>query len=237
MARPSRLILATALLVGMSSAVLADFDSDVAKAYAPYRVALFKSNQKDVEGTKKALAQFQTVWNGTILETYPTAPARYADEAKWSESLQSISAIAAKAVDATAKGEALEAHEILEAIRNELDDLRDRNGVRVFSSFVNAYHAAMEPVLVVTVSEQSWSDETRAQLLEQAGVLGYLSDDLVAHAPAELLANSEFKKLLKGLTGSVRAFMEVLESNDPVKVAAAQKALKPAYAKLFVKFG
>ena len=51
------------------------------------------------------------------------------------------------------------------------------------------------------------------------------------------LANGEFKKLLRGLTGSVRAFMEALESNDPAKVAAAQKALKPAYAKLFVKFG
>ena len=237
MACHSRLVLATALLVGMSSAALADFDSDVAKAYAPYRVALFKSNQKDVEATKKALSQFQSVWNGTILKSYPTAPARYAGEAHWSESLQSISAIAAKAVDATAKGQALEAHEILEAIRAELDDLRDRNGVRVFSSFVNAYHAAMEPALGVKVSAQSWSDEKRAQLLQQAGVLAYLADDLVEHAPVDLMANVQFKKLLQGLIGSVRAFMEALESNDPAKVASAQKALKPAYAKLFLKFG
>ena len=237
MIRPLSLILAASLLVGMNSVALADFDADVAKAYAPYRVALFKSNQNDAEATRKALSKFQAIWQGTILKSYPDAPARYAGETKWSESLVSIEAIAAKAALSADEGDLGEAHETLEAIRNELDALRDRNGVRVFSSFVNAYHAAMEPVLGVTVKAENWSDATRATLLEQAGVLGYLADDLAAHAPEDLLANEEFKKLLVALLGSVDAFKTALESNDPAKIIPAQKALKPAYAKLFVKFG
>nr|WP_321461546.1 hypothetical protein [uncultured Cohaesibacter sp.] len=237
MIRYSSLFAAATLLVGMSSVALADFDSDVAKAYAPYRVALFKSNQKDGEATQKAIATFQSIWKGTIVKNYPVAPSRYAGETKWSESLQAIDDIAQKAAQTAADGDVLEAHEILEAIRNELDDLRDRNGVRVFSSYVNDFHAAMEHALAQEVSMESWSDGVQAKLLQQVGVLGYLADDLSAHVPADLAANEEFMQLLADLIDSVDAFRAALESNDPASVIAAQKALKPAYAKLFVKFG
>ncbi|WP_162916281.1 hypothetical protein [Cohaesibacter haloalkalitolerans] len=237
MSRFFRPVLAASVLLCMTSGAFADFDSDVAKAYAPYRVALFKSNQKDAEGAKQAIAKFQSIWNGTIIKTYTDVPARYAGEAKWSETLATIGSIADKAADATAKGDVLEAHDVLEAIRGELDDLRDRNGVMVFSSYVNAYHASMEPVLLTKVSVEGWSDAVRGDLFEKVGVLRYVADNLARHAPADLMANDEFKGQLKDLNASVEGLSSALKSNDPAAVVEAMKKLKPAYSKLFVKFG
>ncbi|WP_316858294.1 hypothetical protein [uncultured Cohaesibacter sp.] len=230
-------LLGGVLLIGSSSISFADFDGDVDKAYAAYRVALFKSNQKDEEATKKAIAKFQSVWTGTILSNYTSAPAKYAGEKNWTATLEKIGAIADEAANVTMQGKILEAHEVLEEIRDQLDGLRDRNGVRVFSNFVNAYHTEMEHVMGTEITADNWNDALRGDLREKLGILTYLAKDLAAHAPEALRENEEFGSLLKGLEGSIDQLRNALEANDPEAVKKAVGGLKPAYAKLFVKFG
>ena len=224
------------LLIGSLPAV-AGFDEEVAKAYAPYRVALLKSNQNDRDGTETALVRFLSIWDGPVMGVYQGAPARYAGEADWSGTMTRIKTIGEKAMEATRQGRLSEAHEILEAVRDELDSLRDRNGVRVFSNYVNAYHSAMEHVLMTKVSADSWSRQTVGELYAGYGVLSYLAEDLAAHAPSELKGDEAFNGVLQGLVSSVKGLKTALDSDDPAAIAKAVKALKPAYAKLFVKFG
>ena len=224
------------LLIGSLPAV-AGFDEEVAKAYAPYRIALLKSNQNDRDGTETALVRFLSIWDGPVMGVYQSAPARYADEADWSGTLTRIKTIGEKAMEATRQGQLSEAHEILEAVRDELDSLRDRNGVRVFSNYVNAYHSAMEHVLMTKASADSWSRQTVGELYAGYGVLSYLAEDLAAHAPSELKGDEAFNGVLQGLVSSVKGLKTALDSDDPAAIAKAIKALKPAYAKLFVKFG
>ncbi|WP_319531508.1 hypothetical protein [uncultured Cohaesibacter sp.] len=226
-----------AFLLTVSLPAFAGFDEDVTKAYAPYRVALFKSNQNDKEATEKAVGKFLTIWDGAVIAGYPNAPARYAGEPDWSGTLARIKVIGEKAMEATRQGQLVEAHEILEAVRDELDSLRDRNGVRVFSNFVNAYHSAMEHVLTTKVSADSWNRQTAGELYAGYGVLSYLAEDLAAHAPSDLKADEAFNGLLGDLMSSVEGLKAALDSDDPAAIAKAVKALKPAYAKLFVKFG
>ncbi|WP_114007728.1 hypothetical protein [Cohaesibacter intestini] len=225
------------LLTASSLPAMAGFDEDVDKAYAPYRVALFKSNQNDAEATKMAIGKFLKIWDGTILTSYTTAPARYEGEANWSKTLTDIKAIAVKADAATKEGKVAEAHEILEAIRDELDGLRDRNGIRVFSSYINAYHSEMEHLLNVKLSKESWSPKLAGDIHEQLGVLAYLAKDITAHVPVAYQDQDAFKALLNGLHQSINGLRAALDDNDPMAVAKAIKSLKPAYAKLFLKFG
>ena len=229
--------LASLMLVSLPTIAMADFDGDVEKAYAPYRIALFKSNQNDAVATKKAIAKFQSIWDGTILVSYPNPPARYANDADWSVTLTTIQGIAKQAAGATADGQVAKAHEILEAIRDELDALRDRNGVRVFSNFVNAYHSEMEHMFGLKAGSENWTGPVAAKIREQVGVLGYLSRDLAAHVPDQYQDNAEFNTLLTALLGSVDALRAALDGADPAAIDKAITALKPAYAKLFVKFG
>lgn len=225
------------LLATVSLPAQAGFDEDVAKAYAPYRVALFKSNQKDQQGTKAAVTKFLEIWDGTILPSYQAVPPRYQAEISWPQTLHDIRAIAAKARTSVDKGDVAEAHEILEAIRDELDAMRDRNGIRVFSSFVNAYHTEMEHLFGIEVTKKSWSSQLAGEIREQTGILKYLSGEIASHAPVDLEGNGEFKALLKGLRQSVSSLTRALDAEDPAAVAKAIKMLKPAYAKLFLKFG
>jgi hypothetical protein len=231
------LFLAAALVATSFSSAFAGFDEDVTKAYAPYRAALFMSNKKDVEATKKAIGKFLMIWDGQVLATYKDAPARYGAEADWPKTLVDIQAIGQEAQKAAAKGDVAKAHEILEAVRDELDGMRDRNGVRVFSNFVNAYHSEMEHLFRLNVTAETWNDGMRARIREQTGILSYLARDLAAHIPAGLKDNVELAGLVKGLHGSIDALRQALDANKAEGVAKAIKMLKPAYAKLFAKFG
>lgn len=184
MRRWTKPFFAVLLLTATSLPAHAGFDEDVAKAYAPYRAALFKSNQKDADATKAAISKFLKLWNGKVLTNYPEAPARYASEPEWSKTLNDIKAIALKAQAVAEEGNIAEAHEILEAVRDELDALRDRNGIRVFSSFINAYHTEMEHLFGINVTAETWTPELAGEIREQTGILKYLSSVIISHAPA-----------------------------------------------------
>lgn len=230
-------LFAALLLTTISLPAQAGFDEDVDKAYASYRIALFKSNQKDAEATIKAIGKFLKIWNGTILTQYQSAPARYEGEENWSKTLEDIKAIALKADASAYEGKVAKAHDILEAIRDELDGLRDRNGIRVFSSYINAYHREMEHLFKLKITKESWNPKLASDIREQTGILAYLAKDIAAHVPAAHQDKPDFKALLDELHLSIDRLRVALDGNDPMAVGKAIKGLKPAYAKMFLKFG
>lgn len=237
------IIVAICLMLGVASLSSAaenpfiQFNSDVEKAYAAYRKALFQTNKKDVEKSDKANEIFIQQWK-LIKQTYANKPPEvFSSDLKWESTLSNIEEIAQKSDAEIKEGHLAEAHETLEAIRDELSDLRKRNSVIVFSDHINSYHAVMEKLLEAGYSPDKIDAETIDQIRGQTAVLEYLATAIKENAPPRYRENQQYQMLETGLTSSLEDLNKGLESKDPKTISKAINMLKPAYAKLFVNFG
>ena len=144
-----RTVLFSAFLLSASSfALAADPLTDaMQKTYAPYRVALFKTNAKAQEESRQAVLQAQQGWNRLAADFAANPPPPYAGDAGLAASLATVSRVYVKALAEIERNQLPEAHETLEEVRDVMADMRRRNQVVVFSDHMNAYHAAMEHFL------------------------------------------------------------------------------------------
>lgn len=207
------------------------------EAYGKYRAALFQTNKKDQDASLKAAAQFLQQWD-TIMQQYADAPPEiFAVDPAWKATLEKIAEIATKGKTEIEAGDLVEAHETLEAIRDELTELRQRNHVVVFSDHVNTYHEVMEHLLLAGYSPEKLDTAALNSIREQLGVLEFLAEEIKANAPQEYRDNEAYQKLEKGLFVSITSLREALDKNVPEDIVKAVQNLKPPYAKLFLNFG
>ena len=237
------IVLVTYFVVAISSISFAaensfqQFNSDVEKAYAAYRKALFQTNKKDAEKSGKANKMFTQQWK-QIKQAYATNPPEvFSSDPKWESTLINIEEIALKSADQIIEGHLVEAHETLEAIRDELTDLRKRNSVIVFSDHINNYHEVMEALLEGGYSPNKIDADAIDHIKGQFAVLEYLASALKENAPTKYRENQQYQKLEAGLFSSLEALGMALDSKDPALISKAINMLKPAYAKMFVNFG
>lgn len=208
----------------------ADFENALRDAYGDYRSALFMTNTGKAEGSAKAMASLTTKWT-TIDKTWgANPPPQYADDPKWHGTLHDVSVEFSKAAEEISGSKFAEAHQTLERVRELIGELHHRNGIVTFSDRMNSYHAIMEKVI-------GGAGAKPLTIVEQAAVLKYLAEEALAQPPADALASSEFAGLAKAMNASVDNVLEASRAGDPAKIKTAIDGLKPAYAKLFVKFG
>jgi len=188
-----------------------------------------------VDVSAKALGAFSGKWQALAARWGKEAPPQFADDPEWPALMRSVQGIIERAQAAVKRSDLAEAHEILEAFRDQIGALHARNNVATFSDRMNAYHAAMEGVLGKTYG--AGNEAARQGLTGDAAVLAYLASELERHAPASLRENQEFKTLLGALQASVASLRQALGAGDADAVNAAIKALKPAYSRFFLKFG
>lgn len=205
-------------------------------ANAPYRMALFKTNGKVQEEALAAVQQGQAAWNMFTSQFSAKPPAPYDRDAGFAASAAEVSHVYAQAIQQVTAGQLTQAHNTLERVRDVMADMRQRNGVVVYSDHMNAYHAQMEKILV-------HGGETLAQpkgmllMTAQVGALRYLASQLDAQASAELKKNEEFNALLKAVNQSVLGLEAALLNQDMASAKDAASKLKGPYSKLFAKFG
>jgi uncharacterized protein YukE len=211
-----------------------DAEYQLRSVYGEYRVALFQSSAGNAEATAKALQSLNQKWEALSQEWAFAPPPQYADDSLLARTMTSVDTVIDKAADEAARGDLAMAHATLEVIRSEIGDLHGRNGVIGFSDRMNAYHAEMEKVLEGATGGES--EDAMAALRDAATVLAYLADDIAAH-PAPEAADPAYEPLVDGLLQSVQALQTAVRSGDAARVKAAITGLKPAYSKLFVKFG
>lgn len=231
----SALILSLLLTAGIASA--ADPVTDVMqKAYAPYRVALFKTNSNSQTEAQQAITQAQQSWNqiATQFGSKPAAP--YDRDTDFAKSLADVSKVYAKAAEEIGKNQLTEAHETLEEAREVMADLRHRNNVIVYSDHMNAYHAQMELVLIEGPKTLTGPNGIQ-ELIAQTGALEFLAARLKNEAPADYAKNDEFNTMLAAVQKSVADLKAALFSNDLTKVKDALGKVKVPYSKMFIKFG
>jgi len=232
-----KFILSALILFGPYPAFAADAVTDaMQKAYAPYRVALFKTNMSNQAESQQALTQAQQAWAQLTARFGSKPPAPYDRDPAFANSLAEVDKAYAQAAQEIAKNQLSPAHETLERVRDILAALRQRNQVIVYSDHMNAYHAEMEHVLIDGPKTLA-APNGLLQLTLQAGVLEYLARRLRTEAPAEYASNPEFSGLVQAVESSVAALKAAVLAQNPDAVKAAIGKIKPAYSKLFLKFG
>lgn len=221
--------LAFAGLVCWSGAAVAgpfsDFEAAMRNAYGDYRVALFATNAGDATKAAAALMQFEEEWGR--LSNQPTPP-QYQDDSHFADTMRIVGDLSRKAREEVGAGALPKAHETLEKVRDEIGDMHIRVGLYTLSDRMNAYHREME-----TVIGNEAIDARQAG--EQAAVLAFLIDDIIAHPPVP--ADPAFAALAADAKASVEKLKSAAEAGDMAGIKTAIGGLKPAYSKLFLKFG
>jgi len=212
------------------------FTDAVQQAYPAYRQALFNTNSGAADTALASVQTAQQAWQQIAEQFTGKAPAPYDRDAAFSETLERISRIYAEAEQQARDNRLPLAHETLEAIRDSLADLRQRNQVVVYSDHINAYHAVMEQLLVEGKHTLSQPDGI-GRLAMQVGALDYLSEKLQAEAPVQYRQDPAFMELLTALQNSVDDLTQAALKQERVAIETAIGKLKKPYAKLFVKFG
>jgi len=235
----SKLVVAACTLIfWIGTAVagpVADFEKSLRDAYGDYRAALFLTNSGKLAESAEIIAAFKDKWAKLEKNWGKSPPPQYADDPKWKETLDEVSATLSKAASEIDGGALPAAHATLEEVREAISGLHERNGITSFSDRMNAYHAVMEQVLGKDIAKLDAVAMDEVQ--EQAAVLKYLASDAVSHPPAEAVGSSEFDGLAKAVSASADAVVTAARAGDIEKLKAAIGKLKPAYAKFFLKFG
>jgi len=230
-------LISAVLCVGGVSAWAADPVTDAMQAaYAPYRVALFRTNSNAQAESLQAIAQAQQAW-AKLTEQYSVKPpAPYDRDLTFAASIAEVSKVYAQAAREAAANQLTTAHETLEQARDIIAAVRRRNDVVTFSDHMNAYHAEMENVLTKGPKILS-QPHGMQQLTAMVGTLNYLAKKLITEAPANYIANEEFGELAKAVNKSVNDLQDASFLQDTAAVNAALLKVKGPYSKFFLKFG
>lgn len=224
-------------LLSAGIAIAADPVTDaMQKTYAPYRVALFKTNNNAQDDSRQAVAQAQQGWSQITAQFGAKPPVPYDRDAEFANSLAEVNKVYTKAAGEIEKNQLTEAHETLEHARDVMAEMRRRNQVIVYSDHMNAYHAQMEHVLID--GEKTLAGPNgMLQLTAQVGALEFLAARLKSEAPADYLKNEEFSAAYKAVDKSVADLKAAVFSQDVAKVKEAIGKVKGPYSKMFIKFG
>lgn len=224
-----------ALVSAASAGPIAEFDAAFRQTYADYRTALAITNTPNREKSEMAVAAFQTKWAALVAKYRSSPPPQFAEDAQWGETLDGVTAIVARANADVAKGDVPAAHLTLETVRERFGDLRARNGVVAYSDRIDVFHHLMEQV--VSKPYGGFSGAGLTELVEDAAVLGYLGDELKKLPPPDAVKTADFAPTLAALLDAVHALRAAARTGDAEKIKGARSKVKPAFGKLFVKFG
>lgn len=232
-----KIALALGVIGSLTQAVhagpVSDFETAMRQAYGDYRSALFATSAGDAQKAKGAIDGFQAKWSA-LAGANTTPPPQYADDAQYGETLKRVGEIAGNAGAQVGEGQLAEAHETLEAIREQIGALHERNGLIGFSDRMNAYHAQMEDILGRDYG--GFDSVGLAQLREDAAVLDYLAAQIANHPPAEA-SDPAYEELLNGMMGSTAALVQAAQGENAEAASKAVAGLKVPYSKFFLKFG
>lgn len=156
------------------------------------------------------------------------------DDPDWSATIDEVSGFLAKAGDDVQKGDLAASQATLEGVHEAFVALHTRNGIETFSDRMNAYHAAMEPVLGIDMD--NLDDAAVQGLHEQAAVLAYLAQDVLAALPPGATESAELAALASAFQASVDQFVAAARARDAEAIRTAVAGLNVPYSKLFPKF-
>lgn len=219
------------------SVMAADAVTDaMTAAYAPYRVALFRTNSNAQAESEQAMAQVRQSWK-TVMDQFAARPAApYDRDAGFAETLAQVAAVYEAAELQVRARNLPQAHETLEKARELMAQLRRRNGVIAYSDHMNAYHAEMEHLLHDAPGLLA-QPQGMLLLMARVGTLDFLAQRLRSEAPAKVAADPAFAPALQGVEKSLSDLRQATLDQNSTQVREALEKIKKPYSQLFLKFG
>lgn len=199
----------------VEAADLRDFHEAVAGAYGHYRQSVFYIRTENAAVAVLELDEFVTKWTGVVDRFADAPPPAFAADAEWRASLEEIRERAANGLEALDAGRVEVAVDALMPIRRLLGELRQRNGVIVFSDHIDELSAAMDVLAryrreVTDLNDASMAEPAR----RQAAVVAYLFDKVRRNAPDSVSADPEFARTYEGVAESMDRLWRGFETRD-----------------------
>lgn len=208
----------------------------IQSAYAPYRAALVRTNMPSPDEALQALQQARALWDEVLRLHGRNPPPPYDRDRAVVATLEQVARIYERAEQQVRAGSLAEAHETLEAVRDLLAELRQRNGVVTYSDHINAYHAEMETV-IKEGRQLTGQPQDLLRFMARVGVLEYLLRQLADKAPASLRDDPGFASAWRAVQQSVAALQQATLAQDVARIRAAVEQLKKPYSVLFLRYG
>ena len=236
-----QIILIAGLATGAGAAhagELADFNSAVATAYAPYRDAVSYLRTENVALAAFELDDAVAKWREVTDRFAEAAPDAFADDPSWTSTLRGIGTRLDDGLTAIDAGDEKTALQTLAPIRGELADLRARNGVMVFSDRVNEVTAAMDALWVYfSATPDLASAEVTRDITAKMAVLAYTVERSREQASTALREDETFLRLIDGLAKGPARIARALDERDPYRLNVILGELRSFERILFLRFG
>jgi hypothetical protein len=172
------------------------FSDSMAAVLANMRGAAFYLRKKNVMMGGFELDAVAPAWKTFVTNYADNPPEIYAADEKWRAALENVTANLGRARNATANGDVAAARRAVNVMRNELADLRRRNGVVVFEDCVAEMREAFGRLFVYRRKPPDFeSPEQVKKVKAAAAVAEYVYRRCYESAPAVYRGDDMFERL------------------------------------------
>lgn len=233
------LTLMLALGTGFAHAAGTDeFNKTVAEAYAGYRAAASYLRTGNAGLASLEIASALESWRGVLLANTDSPPKPYDADPKFVPTLTAIDMTLETALKQAEDGDAEKALKTLEPVRDQIYELRKRNGVRLYADCITELNRAIEPLYKHRrVAPDLKSTYIRQQVTDESKAYEDLLVDCRRMAPARYKNDPEFQRLFDGTLDSIRSMYPAIKSEDPGRVINVLRELRSFDRIIYFRFG
>jgi len=215
-----------------------DFNKSVGEAYASYRSAANYLRTGNPGLASLEIANALETWHKIVETSSDQPPKPYDKDTSFSSTLSSIEKSLNTALSTAENGEDKESLQALEPIRDQLYDLRKRNGVRLYADCITELNRAIEPLYAYRHKMPDLSNvEVRNQLIDESEAYAKLLKECRSMAPAKQSKDQEFVRLFDGTENSVQSMFPAIDSGDANRVINVLRELRSFDRIIYFRFG
>lgn len=239
-----RLMMLAAVVVSLAAATAqGGVHEDMVALDRAYVPALALTNQPKPEPSRKALTRLRTEWN-RFQTAYAQAPAGY-DPAAWAKTSAEIEGAIAAAEKSLGAGKPGSAHEDLERVREVQLALRRGAKQPYFLDDLTVYHEVMEklagPASAKTGATITDADIAQIQAAmpeaERAWAVVVANRGAAARHGMSADTEAQVQRDIDAETRVMADLKAALAAGDRGRIAETAMATKPAFSRLFQRFG
>jgi len=214
------------------------FHEGVAAAYAPYREAVYYLETGNAGLAALTIERAQDEWRKVEADFASSPPAAFKGDAKWRETLATVSTALADGLKAADAGKAEAALAALATVRRVLAELRLRSGQRVYSDCIDAMNAAMDRLYAYRRTPSA-----RATPAGLAGFKAAVADTerwyrrCRGEAAPALRDQGEFRRLFDGAIASLDRLKRVAQSGADDVIASLIREIHSFDRLIWLRFG
>lgn len=218
---PLRLLRPAILAVLLAGATIAhadelgDFNAAVEKAESHNRVAIGYLRTGNIDLASIELDRMRQAWAALQQRFGGKRPQAFAGSNHYVTAMTDIATRLIAADMMLKMGRAVQAQQSLEAIRNDLYDLRKSANVSVLADCVRDANQTMDALMSYDDRGRDWNDAAiRKDLAAKAAAYGALLDRCDSMADGPVRTAPEFRRLIDGAKASLTLIPKAIDTND-----------------------